>query len=430
MALSDYARDMAGCSRNSYCKFVPWNKAKSWRFSNLCPSITRFNFHAYSGGGRLNMGLSLVQGRSELTDGVAEIIYRCQLCGACDMACKVFKDDFDITDILLEMRTHCVEQGQFNPEHMFMLDNLKKEGNVLGEPKAERGDWAEGLGLKDINTEKADVLFHAGCRYAYDKDLWGVVRGAVRLMQAAGADVGTAGNAEACCGGRIYELGFRGEAMNYADDMLSRIDASGASTLVTCCSDGYAHLRYLYPRMGKTPPVEVLHITEFLSRKIAEGRLRMRNEVPMVVTYHDPCHLGRMSESYRGEWEGDKLDRPMAMKRTGKQGCYEPPREILGSIPGLRLVEMERIREYAWCCGAGGGVLEAYPDFSSWTAMERLEEAQSTGAEALVTACPWCERSFKDALSTNGTRLELYDLTELVLQAAGIQGEGGDSDAA
>jgi Fe-S oxidoreductase len=419
MALSDYERDMAGCSRNSYCKFIPWNKARSWRFTNICPSITRFNFHAYSGGGRLNMGLSLVQGRSELSESVAEIIYRCQLCGACDMACKLFKDDFDITDILLEMRAYCVEEGQLIPEHMVVIDNLKKEGNAMGEPKAERGAWAEGLGLKDINTEKADVIFHAGCRYSYDKDLREVIRGAVSLMQLAGADVGIAGKEESCCGGRAYELGFRGEAENYADDMLSRIKASGASTLVTCCSDGYAHLRYLYPRMGKTPPVEVLHITEYLNRMIKEGRLRLNNEVPLLVTYHDPCHLGRMSEPYTGEWKGDKLRRPMSMKRTGRKGCYEPPREVLRSIPGMQLVEMERIKECAWCCGAGGGVMEAYPEFSSWTAGERLEEAKCTGADALVTACPWCERSFKDALSTNGTRLQLYDLTELVLRAVG-----------
>ncbi len=424
MALVDYERDMAGCSRNSYCKFMPWNKAQSWRFANLCPAVTRFNFHAYSGGGRLNMGLSLVQGRSELTEGVAEIIYRCQLCGACDMACKVFKDDFDITVILMELRAHCVESGQLIPEHMLMIDNLKKEGNVIGGPRADRGAWAKGLGLADINREKADVLFHAGCRYSYDEDLWPVVRGAVRLMQAAGADVGIAGAEESCCGGRAYELGFRGEAENYADDMLSRIKASGASTLVTCCSDGYAHFRYLYPKMGKTPPVEVLHITEYLNRAIGQGRLRLKYPVPMQVTWHDPCHLGRMSEPYTGEWTGDKLERPMDMKRTGRKGCYEPPREILESIPGVRLVEMERIKECAWCCGAGGGVLEAYPEYGLWTAGERLAEAESTGADALVTSCPWCERNFSDALAANGSRLKMYDLTELVCRSAGLAEEG------
>ncbi len=94
-----------------------------------------------------------------------------------------------------------------------------------------------------------------------------------------------------------------------------------------------------------------------------------------------------------------------------------PPRNVLKSISGLELVEMERIREYAWCCGAGGGVMEAYPDFSIWTAGERIAEAKSTGAEAMVTACPWCERNFIDTVKTNKERLKVYDIVELVQQA-------------
>jgi Fe-S oxidoreductase len=419
MALDEYRRDMAGCSRCSSCKWVPFNQMKSWRFAKNCPSITRYNFHAYSGSGKMNMGLSMLEGRSELTDTVADIIYHCNLCGACDTACKVYRDDIDLGEVLEELRAFCVEEGRLLPEHMALIDALKKENNVFGEPKAERGAWADGMGLKDINTEKADVIFHAGCRFSYDQELWGIVRGAVRLMQKAGADIGIGGREEACCGGRAFELGYRGEMLNFADDMNSRVRASGATTLVTGCSDCYSAFKYLYDRVGKKLPVEVLHITEYLDREIQAGKLRLSKSLPMLVTYHDPCHLGRRSEPYLGNWQGDKLLRPMTQKRTGRKGIYGPPREVLGAIPGLELTEMERIKEYAWCCGAGGGVMEAFPDFSAWTAHERLEEAQATGADALVTACPWCQRSFRDALSANGTRLELYDLTELVLQSAG-----------
>jgi len=419
MALDEYRRDMAGCSRCSSCKWVPFNQMKSWRFAKNCPSITRYNFHAYSGSGKMNMGLSMLEGRSELTDTVADIIYHCNLCGACDTACKVYRDDIDLGEVLEELRAFCVEEGRLLPEHMALIDALKKENNVFGEPKAERGAWADGMGLKDINTEKADVIFHAGCRFSYDQELWGIVRGAVRLMQKAGADIGIGGREEACCGGKAFELGYRGEMLNFADDMNSRVRASGATTLVTGCSDCYSAFKYLYDRVGKKLPVEVLHITEYLDREIQVGKLRLSKSLPMLVTYHDPCHLGRRSEPYLGNWQGDKLLRPMTQKRTGRQGIYGPPREVLGAIPGLELTEMERIKEYAWCCGAGGGVMEAFPDFSAWTAHERLEEAQATGADALVTACPWCQRSFRDALSANGTRLELYDLTELVLQSAG-----------
>jgi Fe-S oxidoreductase len=78
---------------------------------------------------------------------------------------------------------------------------------------------------------------------------------------------------------------------------------------------------------------------------------------------------------------------------------------------------MERIREYAWCCGAGGGVLEAYPEFAAWTAGQRLDEANATGAEALVTACPWCQRNFADTIKATGDRLKVFDIVELVERA-------------
>ena len=321
MALGDYKNDVEACSRCSSCKWVPHNQVKSWRFAKNCPSMCRYNFHAYSGSGKLIMVNSIINGRSELTEGLAEIIYKCQMCGACDAACKVYRDDIDSTEILLELRAYCVEQGQLLVEHMAMIDALKQEDNVLGEPKAKRGEWAEGLTVKNINTEQAEVFFHTGCRFSYDPDLRDTVRGALRLMQSAGVDLGMAWGEESCCGGRAYELGYRGEAENYADDLVSRIKASGAKTVVTPCADCFSHLRYLYPRMGKELP-EVLHTTQFLERLVNEGRLRMRDEVPLRVTYHDPCHLGRMSEPFTADWREDKLERPMNLKRAGTKGIY------------------------------------------------------------------------------------------------------------
>ena len=138
---------------------------------------------------------------------------------------------------------------------------------------------------------------------------------------------------------------------------------------------------------------EVLRLVEYLDLLLKEGRLRFTGEVPLKVTYHDPCHLGRYA------------------------GIFEPPRDVLRSIPGLELVEMERSRQFSWCCGAGAGVKQAYPDFALWTARERIKEARETGAEALVTACPWCERNFKDALKESGESFGVYDIAELALRA-------------
>jgi Fe-S oxidoreductase len=368
----------------------------------------------------MNMALSMLQGRSELNETVADIIYRCNMCGACDVSCKVYRDDIDLTEVLLEMRADCVERGHLIADHMLTIDAMKNENNVFGEPKAERGAWAEGLGLKDASAGSCEVLLHAGCRYSYDPDLRPVMRSLAMLLTSAGVDVAVAGKEEACCGGRAYELGYRGGMANFADDMTARVKSSGASLVVTACSDCYAAFRYLYPRACKALPAPVVHAGEYLLRLLEMGKLRLRRQVPLLVTYHDPCHLGRMGEPFLGDWQGDKLLRPMSMKRAGKRGVYDTPRALLNALPGVDLVEMERIREYSWCCGAGGGVPEAYPEFASWTAAERLAEALDTGAEALATACPWCVRSFRDAAAEAGIDLPIYELTELVRMATGI----------
>jgi len=417
VALADFRDDMMSCVRCSSCKWVPFNQIRSARFAKNCPSICRHNFHSYSGSGRVNMGLSILEERSELNETVTDVIYSCQMCGACDTHCKVYREVIDINDVLLEMRAKCVEDGELLLEHMAVIDALKRDNNMLGEPKADRGKWAEGLDLKDINTEKADVMFHAGCRFSYDKELWGAARGAVRLMQAAGLVVGIAGAEESCCGGRAFELGYRGEARNFFEDMLARVKSSGASVLVTPCADGYAAFKYLYPMSGVELPVEVMHVSQVMEKMIASGRLHPRRELGLEVTYHDPCHLGRMGEPFLGGWTGDKRDRLRSMSRTGKRGEYDAPRNLIKAIPGVELKEMERIREYSWCCGAGGGVIDAFPEYAMWTAIERLEEAASTGAEALVTSCPWCERMFRDAVEESEFKMRVLDLNELMVES-------------
>jgi Fe-S oxidoreductase len=149
--------------------------------------------------------------------------------------------------------------------------------------------------------------------------------------------------------------------------------------------------------------------------------LKPAKSVNLSVTYHDPCRLGRLGESWV-HWEGKQLpggnfvfDPPKTYRR-GTYGVYQPPRDVLKSIPGLKLTEMTRIKEYAWCCGAGGGVSESNPDYAKWTAQERIKEAKSAGVEALVTACPWCEKNFNEALQDNSI-LKVYDIVELLEKA-------------
>jgi len=422
MALKEYEKSMNYCIRCSHCKWTPFNKIQTKRFSGNCPAISRYNFHSYSGGGRVAIAYSLFLGRSEITEEVLETIYRCQLCGMCQVACHLIGEICEPLEIARELRIKCVEDGELLPEHMLMVENMRNEDNPFGELKANRGAWAEGLALKDINTEKADVVFHAGCRFSYDEDLRHVVRGAVTLLTQAGIDVGVGGKGEACCGGRAFDIGYRGQMENYAEDVISLLKTAGASKLVTPCADCYSAFKQFYPMIRKELDVEILHTTEYFSRLIQEGKIKPKDQGTLRVSYHDPCHLGRLGETYipwHGEWKKAwgqlNIPDPPKQIRRGTAGVYEPPREILKSIPGIELVEMERIREYSWCCGAGGGVMEAYEDFSEWTALERIKEAKAVGAQALVTTCGWCERNFKNALEKEGDDFRIYDITELLL---------------
>ena len=402
MTLLDYRADAMRCTRCSYCKWIPFDLVKSARFAKGCPSVDFNNFHNYSGGGRLITYLSLLDGRSEITDRVVDIAFKCQLCGNCDVTCKVCRYDMEVLEALHEFRAWLVEQGRVPERYPRIMEAYRREHSMIGQPSAERRRWAEGIVAKDLTTEKAEVVFHPGCRYSFDGDLADVARTSVDLLRRAGVDFGILG-AGTCCGGQAYHMGYRDDFAAAATRTLEAWAAAGVKTVVTPCADCYHTFKRLYPTVGST--VEVVHMVEFVDRLLKAGELTFTTPVRLTVTYHDPCHLGRQGEPYV-PWSGTEkkiygqavVYDPPRPRYIGAHGIYEPPRDVLRAIPGLELVEMERTREAAWCCGAGGGVGAAYPEFNAWTAAERVDEARCTGADALVTACPWCERNFLDAV--------------------------------
>jgi Fe-S oxidoreductase len=422
MALEDFAAEMDRCSQCSYCKWIPFDQVKSWRFAKNCPSVAFHNFNSYSARGRYAVGRSLIKGQSGYSDTVREVVFTCLTCGSCDVSCKVCRYNLEPLEMVRELKLRLVEDGQCLDEHQALIDSLNKEGNSMGSPRSERGRWADGLDVPRLPSQKAEVLFHAGCRASFDEEQQKSARDALSLLRQAGVNIGIMGEQEMCCAGRIYSMGYREEFTRFAKSNITAWAKAGVKTVVTSCSDGYHAFKRLYPRLGSQ--VKVFHTVEMLDRLIREGKLKFRNEIPMTVTYHDPCHLGRQGEPYI-PWEGVEkkikgqivVYDPKKPRYNGAWGIYDPPRNILRSIPGVELVEMERIREYSWCCGAGGGVREAYPEYSQWTASERIAEARATGAEALVSACPWCERNFRDAMETLRDPMKIYDIVDLVQKA-------------
>jgi Fe-S oxidoreductase len=316
------------------------------------------------------------------------------------------------------LKADAVEKGRVIPEQQRLLDSLAAENTLLdGHKKADRGLWAAGLPLTDVFREEADILFFPGCRYSYEQPA-PALRSIIELLDRSGVKVGWLAEADNCCAGRAWQMGFFDEFKTRAERNIAAIQKSGVGMIVTPCADCRHALSRLYGPLGLD--VEVLHISEYLDRLITDGAISFHKELDMTVTYHDPCHLGRQGEPYV-PWAGKEekilnqiqIWDPARPRYNGAHGIYEAPRNIIKKIPGVKLVEMERIREYAWCCGAGGGCSEIAAELSEWTAAERLDEASATGADRLITACPWCKQNF-DSVSGN---IQTMDILELVIAA-------------
>jgi Fe-S oxidoreductase len=417
MGLEQYKGDMDMCCRCSACKFIPLQKVAGFDYANVCPSISRFNFHSYAGGGRLNIGATMLREGFKYTDKLLDIVYNCQMCGACGVSCN-YAMDMEVIEPISEFRMKCVQDGKTNPALDKAIANLQKTGSMVP-VTGKRGEWASGLNLKDATREKVDTLYHVGCLTSYSKETQKLAKATAKILQKAGVNFGIAGDAETCCGGRAYQMGYKEDFLNQAKKNMAMIKNAGIKTVVTSCADGYQSFKVLYDKYGLKGDLKVLHISEFINNLITDGKLKLGKKVDLSVTYHDPCRLGRLGESWI-HWEGKKIpgDRfvfdPPKTYRKGTRGVYEPPRNVLKNIPGVKLTEMTRIKEYSWCCGAGGGVNESNPEFAKWTALERITEARSTGAEAIVTACPWCVHTFNEAVAGSGSSMKVYDIVELV----------------
>ncbi|MFH0913677.1 MAG: heterodisulfide reductase-related iron-sulfur binding cluster [Chloroflexota bacterium] len=415
--LEKYRWDAHNCIHCSNCMWVDHVYLRSHRYSTICPSSVRYVFDAYTGKGRFDAALGVLNKELNFTPKLLDIIYRCSMGGGCDAMCKR-NLDLELIETFQELRAECYRQGKTLPQHDAMVASIKDKDNPWDVPREQKYRWLEGVKAKDITREKAEVLFFAGCSPKDDR-LLSVPRDSLALLQQAGLDVGILGRQEKCCGFSAWEVGEREVSVNLIRENIETFNRLGISTLVTSCAMCFGALVATYPAYGQFN-FKVLHISQMLEQLIKEGKLKLTKPINMKVTYQDPCHLGRLGEPYV-RWEGTRgpFGRQIPPKelRRGTYGVYDPPRNVLKAIPGINLVEMERFKENAWCCGSGGGVKTAYPDFALWTAQERLEEMLETGAEALVTACPNCEANFRDSIEEAGANIKVYDIVELVRQA-------------
>lgn len=352
-----------------------------------CPPYEFYRFQRHTPKSRWLMAQRVFHGLDPITPELKEVMYACTNCLMCQELCGVRGDGYGPWDITVAMREEITERDGPIAAHQAIFDGLKQHDNPWAQPKAERGAWAQGLGLKKLAEAKASTLLFAGCSADRPSGHRGVVALA-QLMQRAGEEFVILADAEKCCGLYAFDLGFRREYERLKDDNLAAVMTAGIKRIVVACGS----CQRIWREYGKEAGADwqVAHGVEYVEQLVQAGRLKFTTPIDKKVTYHDSCHLGRGC------------------------GIYGAPRNILRAIPGVELVEMERNQRWAWCCGGGGGVPEADPELAQWNAAERMREARETGAELVLTSSALCQRSFADL---KAAAMPVQDLLEFALQA-------------
>ncbi|MEW6143020.1 MAG: (Fe-S)-binding protein [Chloroflexota bacterium] len=418
--LDDYYFEARHCDGQTPCRWIEYNYVQGVDFSWGCPAWKNQGFDAYGAAGKCNIVYYLLMGKLDYADeGLRDIVYRDPLCGRCDAACKRCLD-LEIELMLESLRARMVEKGYGPmPAHVEITQNIEKTGNRYGKSQTRRLDWVPADARP---ASRADILYFVGCRASLVDT--GIAKATARIIAAAGEKYMVMKD-EQCCGHLVFITGQVEKAKKLAKANLDAIRKTGAKKVVFSCAEGYKTIKVDYPKLlgfsTEDLGFEPVHITELAAPWVKEGRLKFNKRFDMRLTYHDPCNLGRKGEKWV-KWEGIRENKfgafvpPREFVRRGVHGVYEPPRDILKAIPGVQLVEMVRHHDNGYCCGADGGVKEAFPDVAISTAAERLAEAAHVGAEAIVTACPYCRGNFNDAKKDG---MKVFDITEVMARAIG-----------
>lgn len=419
--IQNFVYDMSRCIKCKGCTWVDHTYMPGPKYMTRCPSAAKHEFDAYGAYGKMRIGHAMAEGRLAWNDKALEVMYACTLCGACDVGCKR-NLDLEVELALESLRVKAVKDGVGPmPAHKKIADNIAKHHNFYASSHNKRTDWVpQGITV----SGKAEVLYFVGCTASYvNKE---IAQSTAKILTAAGTPFMLMPD-EWCCGNTIFSVGLFDEAKALAQRNVDEVLKTGAKTLLTSCAEGYRMWKVDYPKLLNISTAdlgfEVVHLVEYVDEKVANGALKMKKPFPKRLTYHDSCSLARLSDPwtpYEGKrgWMG--CVEPRLKRRRGNQEIYSKPRNILKAIPGVDLVEMPRTRENAFCCGAGRGVQEAYPDFARWAAAHRLEEVRDIGAETLVSSCPWCKNNFDRAVKGSGGDVQVLDIAEVI--CASIEG--------
>jgi heterodisulfide reductase subunit D len=317
----------------------------------------------------------------------SDTVFLCTLCGNCQEVCPV---GIHLKDLWLSLRQDLVH-SDFYPKKVEMIrDNLEESHNVFAEDNEERADWVEDLREAPDHgyvKDQAEVVYFTGCVAAYFPLAQKIPIALAEIMEVSGVDFTLLGEEEWCCGFPLLGAGLRGMHQEFLDHNIAAVRGKGAKEIIFACPSCYQMWREYYPHDYK-----ITHVSQFLMNLIDKNRVPLK-ELPLTVTYHDPCDLGRGAR------------------------VFDEPREVIRSIPGVKLIELPRNRENCQCCGGGGNLEMIDANLSGEIARQKIDEVLGTGAQAVITSCQQCVRAMTANVRRNKVPIEVMDITQLIHKA-------------
>lgn len=315
-------------------------------------------------------------------------LWACTTCRACVNECPVLIDHIDA---IVDMRRSLVGESRLDKPKKDLLVNLNNVANPYGLPQSDRLKWAEGLDVKTVKEQpEFDVLYWVGCSGSYDPRNQNVSRALVKILKAAGIRFAVLGTEEKCNCEVARRLGEEGRFQQSAIALVELFKKYNVRTVLTQCAHCFNTFKNEYPEFGAD--FQVIHHSQFIAQLMKDGKLKLKQATARVVSFHDPCYLGRYN------------------------GIFDSPREIVSSLGPVTLKEMPRSREDSFCCGAGGANVWYKVEQKKKVGVIRLEEAQALKPNVLATACPFCTSMLEDASTSLGAKdsLRVQDIAELV----------------
>jgi len=370
------------CARCGYCR-------------SACPVYKVVGWESATPRGKISMAKDIFsKGRTgPINDEFVNRLSQCTLCGACANECST---EIDIRKLWLDLRRRIAALGKEPKAYDAIRDNLLANKNITTFSNDDRLEWAQDLDDPDALEPRAgaEVCYFVGCVSAFFPQAAQIPLAIAEILTEADIDFTTMGGEEWCCGFPLISTGFVENSEEFIKHNVEKIKELDIHTLIASCASCYHVWKHESTNALAGYELEVLHTTEYLDRMIKEGKIAL-NELDEVVTYHDPCDLGRNS------------------------GIYDAPREIINSIPGIKFVEMQHHHEASLCCGGGGNLQSVHADTAAKIARLRADEIKATGATIIVSACQQCEQMLTTAVREAKLPVKVMDLSQLILEAMG-----------